>query len=622
MLVLALTFLVPTGARPSEPGKPVPDVKLLGTDGKPVMLHSLKDKSAVVAVFLSFECPVSNSYVPVLNELAARFKDKKVRFLVIVPTRDGAAELARQAKEYHLACPVYTDAGLTAARAFGAKTVPEAFVLDGKFTPRYRGRIDDSYLRRLQKKPSTEHHDLRDAIEAVLAGKPVREAVTTPVGCPIYFPRARAATTKVTYHRDVLPILQNRCQQCHRPGEVGPFSLMTYRQAVTWADDIKSFTRSKKMPPWKPTAGLPMKGARLMTDAEIATVAEWVDGGTPEGDPKDAPAPKQFTKGWTLGPPDLILGPKDVMTIGATGPDIFRCFVLPTGLKEDKFVVAYEVRPGNPRVVHHTLHFLDTKGRARKLDERFRKREKKPNEADIGPGYNSRMGPGFFPPSGDVGGWAPGLRPHYLPEGVGYYLPKEADVVLQMHYHRTGRVEKDKTRLGLYFARKPADRPLQGIVIPGRMLYIPANADNYAVRGDAWLAQDSVFHVVTPHMHLLGRTIKVSMTPPGGKKTTLVEIKDWDYNWQETYYFKEPVKAPAGTKLTVEATYDNSARNPLNPNSPPKAVFVGEQTTNEMCFGFIGATTNDGSSAGFRLTPNGPVIRRPGPLPKRATSMR
>ncbi len=615
-LVLGLAVLT-LPARAADAGQPIADVKLIGVDGKTTNLHALKGKT-VVAVFLSFDCPVSNSYAPLLNELAKNYAGKNVAFLALAPTTDDAAGLAKQAKEFQLCFPLYRDAELKVARAMDAKKVPEAFVLDSDLKLRYRGRIDDAYAQRLAPKKKFDKHDLRDAIDAVLAGKPVKEPITEAVGCPIFYPREKTAVAgKTSYHRDVLPILQNHCQQCHRPGEVGPFSLMTYPQAVNWADDIKSYTHDHKMPPWKPSEGMVMKGERRMSDKEIATLAAWVEAGTPEGDSKDAPPTKKFTDGWTLGPPDLILEPKEEMIVGAAGGDLFRCFVLPANLKEDKFVVAYEVRAGNPRVVHHTLHFLDTQGRGRRIDEREKVREKKPNEKDSGPGYTSRMGPGFFPPSGDLGGWAPGLRPHYLPEGVGYYLPKEADVVVQIHYHRTGRVEKDRTRLGLYFAKKPADKPLQPIAIPGRFLMIPAGVAGYKVQGDIWLAQDSTLHTVTPHMHLLGQSIKVTMTPPNGPEKTLVAIKDWDYNWQETYFFKEPIKAPAGTKFSVEGVYDNSQKNPNNPSNPPRTVFLGEQTTNEMCFGFVGATSDDGKALGFRFTPNGPALRRLGALPPR-----
>src|SRR5262249_5237875 len=184
---------------------------------------------------------------------------------------------------------------------------------DRDFVVRYRGRIDDGFAARLKKKPEVSRHDLRAALDEILAGKAVSTARTDPVGCPIQYPGARKATGKVTYYRDLLPVLQKRCQACHRPGEVGPFSLLTYKQAVNWADDVKSYTQSRKMPPWMPNESVPFQGERRMTDKEIATLAAWVDGGTPEGDPKDAPPPRKFADGWQLGKPDLILEPAGEM---------------------------------------------------------------------------------------------------------------------------------------------------------------------------------------------------------------------------------------------------------------------------------------------------------------------
>jgi hypothetical protein len=242
--------------------------------------------------------------------------------------------------------------------------------------------------------------------------------------------------------------------------------------------------------------------------------------------------------------------------------------------------------------VHHTLNFLDTLGRGRKLEEEERRRENKADEQDHGPGYTVQMGVGFFPPSGTMGGWAPGNLMQPLPDGVGYYLPKGADIVLQVHYHRTGKVETDQTRIGLHFAKKPVTHRLQPVVIPGLFLVIPAGNDNFAVRGAIQVNQDITVYQITPHMHLLGRKIKATLTYPDGKTRELIAIKDWDYNWQETYYFKEPIPVPSGSKFTVEAFYDNSDKNPLNPNSPPKPVRLGEQTTDEMCFVFLGATSD------------------------------
>jgi peroxiredoxin len=606
------------GAAPpaSQLGKKIPDVRLTGVDGKVRPLHRHKGAPAVVVVFLSFDCPVSAGYTATLNELATRYGPKKVVFLAVCPTDDEPAALAREARSYRLKVPLFRDARLEAARAFGARRVPEAFVLDRSLVLRYRGRIDDGYVARLTKKPAVTRHDLRDALDAVLAGKPVRHAKTVAIGCPIAYPRKHVASTKVTYHRDVLPILQKHCQSCHRPGEVAPFALMSYKQAVNWAQDIKEYTRKRRMPPWKPTEGHAFVGERKLSAGEIATLAEWADGGTPEGDAKHAPAPAKFARGgWRLGKPDLVLAPKEAFTLGASGPDRFRCFVFSPELKEDKYVIAYEVLPGNPRVVHHTVHFLDNRGRARRLERQERDRPKKAAEPDRGPGYNSRMGPGFLPPSGDLGGWAPGLRPFRLPAGVGFYLPRGNDIVVQVHYHRNGRVEKDRTRVGLYFAKKKAaTRPIQGLVIPGLFLSIPAGARDHTVRGSIWVAQDCTLHMIAAHMHLLGKKVKVTVTPPGGKTTTLLGIAEWDFYWQDVYFFKEPLKVKAGTRFSVEGVFDNSADNPRNPRRPPRRVFLGEDTTNEMCFGFLGVTLDRPGVVGFRLSPRGLVLRRPGTL--------
>ena len=198
---------------------------------------------------------------------------------------------------------------------------------------------------------------------------------------------------------------------------------------------------------------------------------------------------------------------------------------------------------------------------------------------------------------------------------MAFSLPRGNDIVVQVHYHRTGRVEKDRTRVGLYFARKAGAKPIQGLIIPGLFLSIPAGADNYRVSGSIYVAQDCRLITIMPHMHLLGKRIKITMTPPGGKPVTLVAIDDWDYNWQETYYFKNPPAVKAGTRFTVEGMYDNTARNPNNPSHPPRRVFLGEETTNEMCFGFLGVTTDKPGVVGFRVFPGGPVLYRPGTLP-------
>ncbi|MCS6850625.1 MAG: redoxin domain-containing protein [Gemmataceae bacterium] len=572
-------------------GQAIENFTLTDADGKPWGLDRFKGANAIVVVFLSFECPLSKEYSPVLAELAQKYEPKGVRFLGISMSDETSAAAAQQARDFGLPFPVWADPAFKAVDALKAEVTPEAFVLDRQRVVRYRGRIDDTYSARLRRKPQTTRFDLRDAIDAVLAGRPVAEPATQAIGCPIHREEAAPKTGPVTFYRDVLPILRERCQTCHRPGEVGPFSLLTYKQALNWAHDIKEYTQSRQMPPWKPADGVPFRDERKLTDQEIAVLAAWVDGGAPEGDPKDAPPPRRFPQGWQLGTPDLILTPTEDFQLGPSGRDLFRCFVLPTNLPEDVYVQAVEVRPSNPRVVHHALLFIDTTGQARQLEAKEREKPKGDDVLDRGPGYTVAMGVGFLP-RGALGGWAPGQMPHLLPEGTGYYLPKGADVVMQVHYHRDGRLEKDRTAIGLYFAKRPVQKRFQSVVLPGRFLFIPPGRERYPVTGSIWVEQDCDLHSVMPHMHLLGKEIKVTLTPPDGPSRTVIHIPAWDYNWQETYFFQTPLKVKAGTRLDVEAYYDNSDKNPNNPNRPPRIVTFGEQTTDEMCFVFFGATSD------------------------------
>ncbi|MCI0638734.1 MAG: redoxin domain-containing protein [Gemmataceae bacterium] len=588
-------------------GEKVANLTFRDEQGKSHALHDLKNKKAIVIVFLSFECPVSNSYAQPLADMANEYGKYGVTFLGLTTNaEETAAQVAKHAKDFNVPFPVFQDAELAAAEALKAEVTPECFVLDGGFTLRYRGRIDDSYSDRLKKHPKVTKHNLRQVIGEVLSGRPVAEPATIAIGCSI--PRAESAVAKtgaVTYYKDVLPILQNHCQTCHRPGEVGPFSLMTYRHAKNWAGDIKTYTQKRIMPPWKPAEGVAFHNERRLEQKEIDTLAAWVDGGTPEGDPKHAPPPRKFPEGWQLGKPDVVLTVDEEFTLGPTGSDLFRCFVLPTNLPEDHYVAAVELRPGNPRIVHHVLTFIDTTGQARKLEKA--QKEKTPTLADDhplestfdrGPGYTVAMGVGFVP-QGGLSGWVPGQMPRLLPEGYGFYLPKKADVVLQMHYHRNGRVEKDRTQIGLYFSKTKKNKPFQGHVIAGSsgllrpFFMIPAGAERHHLGGDLWASGDFTLHAVTPHMHMIGKEIAVTMTPPDGPPQTLIAIKEWDYNWQETYMLKHPIAVKKGTRLHVDAYYDNSSKNPNNPSNPPRLVTFGEQTFNEMCFVFLGGTSNN-----------------------------
>jgi hypothetical protein len=394
---------------------------------------------------------------------------------------------------------------------------------------------------------------------------------------------------------------------------------MNYRQAKTWAEDIVAFTHDRRMPPWKAQGGKAFVGDRRLAATEIDTLAKWAAAGCPEGDPKDAPPAPTFPDGWALGEPDLVLEMPEEFVLGPTGRDLFRVFVLPTGLTEDKFVVAVEVRPGNPRVVHHAVNFYDASESARSFQARTQAAEaktRKTGDTDVGPGFTSGMLPGFQlkpadlfakrPPFGPLSGWVPGMVPRTLPAGTGLLLPKGADFVMQLHYHRNGRVERDRTRVGLYFARGPVERPILPVVIPGHFKmegkvgeglgYIPAGDPRFVAKGSWYVLEDCTAHVVAPHLHLIGKSVKMSFTPPGGQAEVLLDIPEWDFNWQEQYVLKAPLRIKAGTRFDIEAVYDNSAANPNNVNSPPIDVRFGEGTTDEMLFGFLGATKDNPKS--------------------------
>ncbi|MCS7014650.1 MAG: redoxin family protein [Gemmatales bacterium] len=602
----ALMFL--PGSRAEPQGVPaerptVADVSVRDLEGKAWSLSAVcATHQAVVLVFVSAECPMVGNYLPVVADLAKSYKPRNVAFFLVCSnpeeTIDSLKEMLQEAK---VALPLWLDHQQALARATGATLTPQAVILDSQRRLLYRGAIDDQYYARLKPRPVITRQHVKAALDEHLQGKPVTVRETRAYGCeiPSAQKRTQPATpsrAEVTYYRDVLPILQRHCQECHRPNNVAPFSLLTYRQAVKWGPDIREFTANHWMPPWRVREPRNVfHNERRLTEQEITTLARWVEAGMPEGDPKDAPPPRAWSDDWYLGKPDLVLELPEEMIIGPEGRDLFRCFILRHHLTEDKFIKAFEVRPSNRRVVHHTLNMIIPKGLADKLEQEERAKPKHPEGYDTGPGYTVAMGfgRGVAPRSG-FGGWAPGLLPHYLPRGVAYYLPKDSDILLQVHYHRTGKVERDRLQIALYFAKpdEPIQHRLQTLVLPGRFLFIPAGAKHFEVKGQVWLEQEATILSVLAHMHLLGKDIRVTYTVPNGEPKTLLYIEPWDYNWQETYFFKEPLRLPAGTKLEVIAHYDNSADNPNNPNQPPRVVLFGEQTTDEMCFVFLGAISD------------------------------
>jgi mono/diheme cytochrome c family protein len=540
-------------------------------------------KGATVLVFYSTECPISNSYSPTLATLVHSFPADSVKWLGVCVDPDlSDTEIKAHARDFGLTFTLVRDRRASFARKLGTKVTPEAVVIDENGRVRYQGRIDDQFAERRKRNANPAGNELKDALAAVLSGKDVGTPHVEAIGCPL--PEVAAVADRPTYCKDVAPILQQNCQECHRPGQVGPFALETYEHARKRASDIAAVVEDRVMPPWKaaPHFGLKFKDERTLSEQQIATVVAWAQNDAPEGNPADLPPPVKFPDDWQLGTPDLVVDIGADFAVPADGEDIYRCFVVPSRLEKDQYVSAVEYRPGNRRVVHHILAFVDTSGKARERDQ-----------ADPGPGYSCFGGPGE-PIHGGLGGWAPGNLPHRLDDGLGRSLPRQSDIIIQVHYHPQGKPETDRSRIGIYFARKPVKQILHWGVVINPELELPPGKSNIEVKGAWETPVDLVAYNVSPHMHLLGHDMQISVKFPDGRVQDIIKIDDWDFNWQYTYNFEKPLDVPKGSMFYLVAHYDNSSSNPRNPRRDhPQLVKWGEATTDEMCIGFLGVTKKE-----------------------------
>ncbi len=558
----------------------IPQTRFLSSmdlKGHPHRVGNGEGYNAVVLVFMSTECPISREYVPELNRLAGTLTDKPVKFLGVISDRGTTRAAAGEfQEEFKIGFPVLFDASGELARTFAPTHVPEAFVLDREATVVYRGRIDDQYGDLGKKRPAATTHELADAVTAVLDGKPIAAAKTTPIGCPVE--NAPLDASKVTYNRQIAPILYANCAECHRPGEVAPFSLLTYDDAAKRSQFLAEVTRKHVMPPWKAQIGHGrFLGERRLTDAELDVIESWANAGAPEGDAADLPPQPQFASGWRLGKPDLEIKVPQPFTIPPSGEDIFQHFVLPLNLPENKMVVGFEFRPGNPAVVHHAILFLDSSGMARRKDEETPE-----------PGYTT-FGSIGVAVSGIIGVWTPGMTPRYYPQNAGLPVSKGTDLVLQLHIHPTGKEETDQSSLALYFADKPVERTMSRapFLVGSLLIDIKPGSKDHTITSSVTLPADVTLISLLPHMHLIGKEMKLTATLPDGSVQPIIWIDDWNFYWQDNYVFHEPVRLPKGTKLDLVSRYDNSSENPLNPSKPPKRVFFGNGSTDEMCFGIF-----------------------------------
>ena len=391
---------------------------------------------------------------------------------------------------------------------------------------------------------------------------------------------------RVTFADSIASIVYSHCSTCHRPGQAGPFPLISYSDVSQRAETIQAVIKNNYMPPWKPIhTGIKFSNDRRLSEQEKGQIDDWIAAGCPEGDPARTPKAPDFPDGWSLGTPDLIVRMDRPFSIPADGPDLYRSFVFPVGLPEDKWIKAIEVRPTARGAVHHALFFLDIDGAA-----------KEQKSADGQPGF---AGMNFMKTRGNalerlpeslargLGGYVPGATPNRLPGDLARFRPKGSDIVMQTHFHPTGKPEAEQAQLGLYFADHAPKQLLVPLQLPplfgmGAGIDINAGDADYVLHDEYVLPIDIVGFEIGGHAHYICRKMTMTATPIGGKPIELLRIEDWDLDWQDQYLFESPVPLTKGTKLTVDITYDNSAGNPENPFSPPQPIRWGRESTDEM----------------------------------------
>ncbi len=565
MLACAASLLSADEAA-SPVGNKVKNFQLQDFQGKPYELADFADKPAVVIAYLGTECPLAKLYAPRLVELAARFAESGVAFVAInANQQDSLSELAAYYKTHGFSFPLLKDVGNVVADQMGAIRTPEVFLLDQDRVIRYWGRIDDKYVVGRQRDAATRH-DLAVAIEELLAGKPVSVAQTEAPGCFIGRVYEPAEDAEVTYVKDVAEILNNRCVECHREGEIAPFSLTRYDQVVGWAETIAEVVRDERMPPWyaDPKHGKWRNDCR-MSDDEKQAIYDWVAAGAPEGEGK-LPEPKHYATGWRLPRVDKEVFMSDhAIDVPAEGVVDYKYFAVDPGFTEDVWLQGAQCKAGNRSIVHHIIVF-------------------------IRPPDGKRRGLGEGISRGFLAATAPGATPMLLEDGLAKKVPAGSQLVFQMHYTPNGSPQQDRSSIGLMFADPQTVRQeVSTMAVDTQLLLIPPRLPNYRVTCWRTFRQDTELLSLFPHMHLRGKSFRYEAYYPDGTQEVLLDVPNYDFNWQMTYEFAEPKFIPKGTRMRCVAHYDNSPENIANPN-PDRFVHFGEQTFDEMLIGFMEAT--------------------------------
>ena len=539
-------------------GRRVPNFVLPDSTGKEVGLADFREKNYLAVVLLSCQCPISNQYIPILNEIQEEYAPRGVQVVGLnAQAGDTVEKIAAHAKEFDIHFPVLSDRHQVAADILGAERTCEVFLLDSQRFIRYHGRVDDRY-QYSSKRDEPTRHDLTQAIDNLLAAEEVAVKTTEVAGCLVSRAKSKFEKGAVTYSKQVARIIQEKCQDCHHPDTAAPFSLMNYEDAVNWSAMMKEVIQQRRMPPWHADARYgEFSAERRLSQDEVDTVVAWINDGTPEGDPKELPAPVEYPDGWRIGKPDLVIELPQEVSVPAKGTVPYLYFETDPKFTEDMYIQAAEARPGNRAVVHHIVLFYKTPGEKR-----------------------SRLFENW------VDGAAPGNIPMRLPEGTGRKIPAGSTLIWQMHYTATGKPEKDRSQYAFKFCKTKPQHESQVAAVRYERFKIPAGDPNFRVDSKFTAPKDILVYSFSPHMHVRGKDFEYKAVFPDGRSEILLSIPQYDFNWQSAYRLKTPMRLPAGTRIECTAHFDNSKGNPANPD-PTKEVRWGDQTWEEMMIGYV-----------------------------------
>lgn len=552
-------------------GRSIKNAEIKDVNGVPQTIFT-KDTDFTVVVFMGWECPLVKQYVPRLNDLQKKFGDQGVHFLAVNSNQhDSLTELKYFAETFELEIPILKDVGNQLADEFGAQRTPEAFLLDAEQNIIYQGRIDDQFTYGRQRDTPVQEF-LTNALQQAIAKQTIDTPYVEPDGC-IIGRLLPASTTSpqnaVTFNNQISRILQKNCTRCHRPGEVGPFSLKDYDEVAGWAGMIQEVVNEGRMPPWhaNPEHGSFSNDCRLSED-EIRMINQWVDAGAPQGDEANLPAAAVYADGWQMEQPDLIV-PMDTKPyrVPASGTVDYEYFVVDPGFKEDKWVCAAECRPGNPAVIHHIIVGIAGEGQFR------RGRGRRIRQSDVQSDW--------------IAANAPGSPPMELPAGYAKLIPAGSRLLFQMHYTPNGTATTDISSIGLKFI-DAADVTHQVYTekAANTDFRIPPNASNHRVTANFKFKQDAELLSLFPHMHLRGKAFRYTAHYPDADPEILLDVPAYDFNWQNAYLLTQQKQMPKDTRIHCVARFDNSEDNFANPD-PSKTVTWGDQTWEEMMIGYF-----------------------------------